>query len=456
MSDPFSFPMADVLGKAETVFILFISACLACFYKKKIRPGLIFFTFACSLGLFGIIPSKLLMSSLVNKVTLSLVCLYLVILAALHTGCIENVLEGIFKASKGKSLKFYLGLTAFASFFPSKRIQKELAGFLRKKNAVADDSTHFLFPIFFVLASSLTLMGSVTNLVSDHITGEILTAKHRGFFAYGSISLSLFFASFLFFFYVVKIQARQGLIARFVARLPYNKKQREAAPSMERSSISEVGDIFSSAPTSGSFARKEEGEGGSNSRQPLRGRVGTMIIFLSMLGLTAFGLPLIYVTPVCAGLLFFLGAFEKKEVFNNLPWDVFLLVVAGFLFCHAFIETKLHLLIAYRLAFLREVLSQVTFFLFASALLSLCIPSVMVVSFLLPIAVCLVSSHPDSFMQLLVGAVTIGSFFIFPKKSIVSFDRREHSLQQHTNLIKLQMQWICIVYLVFAIHTFFL
>ena len=90
------------------------------------------------MGLFGVLPSKLLMSSLVNKVTFSLLCLYLVILGALRTGCIENILESIFKASKGKSLKFYLGLTAFASFFPSRRIQKELSGFLRKKNAVAD------------------------------------------------------------------------------------------------------------------------------------------------------------------------------------------------------------------------------------------------------------------------------------------------------------------------------
>ncbi|MCX6990676.1 MAG: SLC13 family permease [Chlamydiae bacterium] len=456
MSDPFSFPMADILGKAESVFVLFVSACLSCFYKKKISPGLVFFTFACSMGLFGILPSKLLMSSLVNKVTFSLVCLYLVILAALHTGCIENILESIFKASKGKSLKFYIGLTAFASFFPSKRIQKELSGFLRKKNAVADNATHFLFPIFFVLASSLTLMGSVTNLVSDHITGEILGAKHRGFFTYGPISFSLFFASFLFFFYVIKMQARQGLIARFVARLPYNKKERDVSPLMERSSITEIGDNFSSSASSRSFAHKHHGIEGYPFKFPLRVRLGTMIIFLSMLGLTAFGLPLICVTPTCAVLLFFLGAFEKKAVFAKLPWDVFLLVIASFLFCHAFIETKLHLLIAYKLDFLQGMLPQVTFFLFASALLSLCIPSVMVVSFLLPIAICLVPSNSTSFMQLIIAAVTLGSFFLFPKKSIVSFDKRDHSLKQHATLIKLQLQWICIVYLVFIVHIFFL
>ncbi len=456
MSDPFSFPMADVLGKAESVFVLFVGACLACFYKKKISPGLVFFTFACSMGLFGILPSKLLMSSLVNKVTFSLVCLYLVILAALHTGCIENVLESIFKASRGKSLKFYLGLTAFASFFPSKRIQKELSGFLRKKNAVANNSTHFIFPIFFVLASSLTLMGSVTNLVSDHITGEMLGCKHRGFFTYGPISFSLFFASFLFFFYVIKTQQRQGLIARFVARLHHNKQERTVPFLMEKSSISGIGDNLSSGVTLKNSARREEGLAGFPSGVPVRLRVGTMIVFLSMLGLTAFGVPLIYVTPSCAVLLFFLGAFEKKGVFTKLPWDVFLLVVASFLFCHAFIETNLHLFIAHKLNFLGGILSQVTFFLFTSALLSLCMPSVMVVSFLLPIAVCLVKSPTSSFIQLIIAAVTLGSFFLFPKKSIVSLNKTYHSLQDEDSPVKLQLQWICIVYLVFIVHIFFL
>jgi len=408
------------------------------------------------MGLFGVLPSKLLMSSLVNKVTFSLLCLYLVILGALRTGCIENILESIFKASKGKSLKFYLGLTAFASFFPSRRIQKELSGFLRKKNAVADNSTHLIFPIFFVLASSLTLMGSVTNLVSDHITEEMLGCKHRGFFTYGPISFSLFFASFLFFFYVIKLQQRQGLIARFAARLHQNKQKKTVYPLMEKSSISEIGDNLHFGMPSKSSAPTEEGLEGCSSRVPLRVRVGTMIVFLSMLGLTALGVPLIYVTPASAVILFFLGAFEKKGVFTKLPWDVFLLVIASFLFCHAFIETNLHLFIAYKLNFLQGLHSQVTFFLFTSALLSLCMPSVMVVSFLLPVAVCLVQSPSSPFIQLIAAAVTLGSFFLFPKKSIVSLNKSDHSLEDHSSLIKLQLQWICIVYLVFIVHVFFL
>ena len=407
------------------------------------------------MGFFGILPSKLLMSSLVNKVTISLVCLYLVILAALYRGCIEDVLEVIFKLSRGKSLRFYLGLTAFASFFPSKRIQKELSGFLRKKNAVADDSTHILFPLFFVLASSLTLMGSVTNLLSNHITGEILGCVKRGFFTYGPISFSLFLTSFFFFFYVVKMQARQGLIALFIERLPYNKKEPTLVPLLERSSISDNRDGDVLPLSSKKNFRNDDDMQGDSPRGSVKVRVGTMIVFLSMIGFIAFGFPLICVTPTCGALLFFLGAFEKKGIFRKLPWDVFLLVIAGFIFCHAFIETKLHLFLAYKLAFLSGVYSQMTFFLFASALLSLWIPSIMVVSFLLPIAVCLVPNSSGSFQQLLIAAVTIGSFFLFPKKSIVSFDKRDHSEQEQVNFIKLQLQWICIVYLVFVIHAFF-
>ena len=96
MADTVSFPLTDILGKAEMVFVLFIGAALSSFYKKKNSPGLIFFTFACICFFCGILPSKTLMHSLVNTVTFSLLCLYLVVIAALQTGCIQSILDFLF------------------------------------------------------------------------------------------------------------------------------------------------------------------------------------------------------------------------------------------------------------------------------------------------------------------------------------------------------------------------
>ncbi len=448
MSETISFPLTEILGKAEMVLTLFITASLASIYKKKVSPGFIFFAFACLNCFWGILPSKLLMHSLVNEVTFALVCLYLVIMAALQAGCIHDILEALFRICKGKSLKFYLALTALASFFPSKRIQKEMISFLKKKNVSTDSSMNFLFPILFVLASSLTLMGSVTNLVSDHVCGEIMRGRHWGFFTYGPVSFSLFFVSFLFFFYVIRKQ-RRGWIAQLASGLTSSANDRKEQNVMERSSALAV-------PVMGS------GSGGSEKQQQKlqaprsKTKWIALIAFCFLLVLSLAGVPLIYISPFCAGMLFLFGAFDKKGQMSKLPWDIFLLVVAGFIFCHSMIETKLHLIIGQKLSFLHGQTMLVTFFLFASALLSLVVPSIIAVSFLLPIAISLAAGYDSSFIQLLSAAVTLGSFFLFPKKSIVSFDKREDYLEHHYALIKLQGLWIGIVYFVFILHTFLL
>lgn len=454
MTDAVSFPIADVLGKAEMVFILFVAAVIASFYKKKPSPGLIFFTFACISCFCGLLPSKILMYSLVNKVTLSLVCLYLVIVAALQTGCIQDILGFLFKTCRGNTLRFYLSLTAIASFFPSKRIQKEMISFLRKKDLSSEIPFHFLFPVLFVLASSLTLMGSVTNLVSDHICGEILGGKHWGFFSYGPVAFSLFFVCFLFFFYVVKKQTKTMFEKSLAAPLPFPKENSSEKILMESHALSS-----SIYPLEGGRlkqAKDLESRSSSTKNITKTTRVGTTVVFCFLVCLTLVGVPLIVTSPISVAVLFFLGAFEKKEQASKLPWDIFLLVVASFIFCHAIIETKLYFFIAQKLQFLHGKFSVLTFFLFSSALLSLFIPCAMVVSFLLPIAITFGKSCEPAFMQLLVAAITLGSFFLFPKKSIISFQKKVNGSQEQLFLLKLQCMWIGIVYFVFIAHSFFI
>lgn len=452
MIDAISFPITEILGKAEMVLSLFFSASFASFYKKKSSPGFIFFSFACMNCFLGILPSKLLMHSLLNEVTFSLVCLYLVVAAALQAGCIHDLLETMFRVFKGKSLKFYLALTALASFFPSKRVQKEMISFLKKKNVSADSSMNFLFPILFVLASSLTLMGCVTNLVADHICGEIMHGRHWGFFTYGPVSLSLFFVSFLFFFYVMRKQ-RRGWIAQVASGLSPIPGEHKEPHLMERSAVESK--IETAHPLQGRALKNEEDAAKKRTRKS-QTKIVTLLAFSLLLVLSLAGVPLVYTAPICAGILFLLGGFDRKGHASKLPWDIFLLVVAGFIFSHSMIETKLHLLIGQKLSFLQGEMALVTFFLFTSAVLSLMIPSIIAVSFLLPIAISLSASYDSSFIQLVGAAVTLGSFFLFPKKSIVSFEKRENYLDHHNALLKLQVLWISIVYFVFALHTYLL
>jgi len=321
-----------------------------------------------------------------------------------------------------------------------------MISFLRKKDLSSEIPFHFLFPILFVLASSLTLMGSVTNLVSDHICGEILVGKHFGFFAYGPVAFSLFFVCFLFFFYAVKKQTKTMFEKSLAAPLPSRKE----GSIMERYALSPSAVLSES----GKYTEEVETRLRKQESTPKRVKIGTIIIFCLLLSLTLVGVPLIITSPVSVCLLFFLGAFDKKEQVSKLPWDIFLLVVASFIFCHAMIETHLHLFIAGKLQFLHSQIGVITFFLFSAGLLSLFIPCSMVVSFLLPIAVTFGRMYEPSFMQLLIAAVTLGSFFLFPKKSIISFQKKTSLSEEQILLLKIQCMWIGVVYLVFVAHAF--
>ena len=444
-----SIALYDSLGKAETVLTLFLAAAITSFYNKRLPKGFIFFLFAVILPFFGVLSSKDLMDCLINKVTTSLLCLYLVILGAIETGCIQKILEFLYKISKGRSLRFYLALTAFSSFFPSKRIEKQIMQFLRHQKSLTLQTTHILLPILIVLASSLTLLGSITNLVSDYIVCEFLKGQHWGLFSHGMVSLSLFAISFVFFFSVVKMQKIKGTLLKLKLTLSIRSKEGEIL--YKTSSVE-----FSNSTST--FKEQVEAHRDPFLHTEIRSfspfvKKATMFIFVSMIILSCLGIRLFCLAPAAFIILFFLGSFEKKGILQRLPWDVFLLVIAAFLFSLASIETRLPYFAAEKLSILRTPISQMTFFLFTSAILSLCIPSVLIMSLLVPIAFVMSAKQSSAYTQHLITTVTLGSFFLFPKKSLISFDKLENSQPEQIELLKIQALWILIVYAVFVIHT---
>jgi di/tricarboxylate transporter len=441
----------DFSGKAEWTLILFACSVVFSWYSKKTPLGLIYFIFSASLCVCGILSSKILMYSLVNKVTVSLFSLYLVIGVALKEGVVQKILYWMFTFCRGRTVRFYLALAAFASFFPSRRIQKEILSFLKINNAKVDQTTHFLFPILFVLASSLTLMGSLTSLLTSHINCVIFQEIDWGFFTYGPIALTLFIVCFAFFFFIINMQKKQGVFAHFHTKhhVQGNLDIRELHVVQKMTSYLAV-DQVRNANISSSRLRIRKN---SFATSPWQKKI-IMTIFCLMMLCFAAGIHIFTVAPVCLSLFILTRCIKISESVEALPWDVFLLIVASLLFSHAFIQTGVHEWVAFRLDFLENDLSLITFFLFATAVMSFVMPSAIVCSFMLPIAYALCKKNNPALWQLLNAAVTLGSFFLFPKKNVISFDNETSNQDQHVELLKIQLLWIVVIYTVFIFHAF--
>lgn len=442
--------LASSLRGPFIVLLLFASACFFCFFRKKAPPGIVFFTFASVLCLLGVVPSKWLFYSFCNTVTISLLCLYFVMLVALQSGVIGDILDVIFRFSKGRSIKFYLLLTAFASFFPSRRMEREILGFLKKRNAETKGSTHVLFPVLFVLASSLTMLGSATNMVSDYISSKILHGTHWGFFTYGPLSLSLFIVSFVFFFSLIHLQARKGLLVRFAAGGPAPNLNEMTFETTQRSSAMPSSDIAFQV-NSNAIDKPIKQPQTVKMKKALVLSVLLLLILLSLCGL-----HLICVSPLCAFLLFFVKGSSPRATLKRLPWDLLLLVVSAFLFCHGFVLTGSFNLTTNLLKHLHGNISAMTFFLFTAGLLSLAMPSIMVVAFMLPIFLGASTFSPSPVSQHLLNIITIGSFFLFPRRSLVYFDKTRDQSEEKLTLLKIQGVWILVIYLVLYLHTLYL
>lgn len=429
------------------VFFLLSGACITSLWKRKTPPGIIFFTFASMLCLLGIVSSQLLFYSFVNTVTISLLCLYFVMLIALQTGVVADILEVIYRFSRGRSLRFYLLLTAFASFFPSRRMEREILGFLKRKKAEASQSMHLLFPVLFVLASSLTLLGSATNMVSDHISAKILHGSRWGFFTYGPISISLFVISFGFFFALMRLESQKGALLALATSPSVVNSSVAMKDSMSRIDVS-YNESAQSIPLKGNAIRKSKGSEASHPS-----KMAIKIVLAAMAVLSLFGLQLICISPLCAVALLFVKGVSSKSIIKRLPWDLLLLIVSAFIFTHGFVQTDAFHILKKMLSHIHGSLGAMTFFLFTSGLLSLFMPSIMVVAVLLPLAISPLSAFSSSLY--LLNIITVGSFFIFPRRSLVCFDKTKDSAQEKLTLMKIQGVWVLVVYLVFCVHTLF-
>jgi hypothetical protein len=188
-------------------------------------------------------------------------------------------------------------------------------------------------------------------------------------------------------------------------------------------------------------------------------RAFTVLVCLAPIGLIAmailslFGLQLICISPLCAVALLFVKGVSSKSIIKRLPWDLLLLIVSAFIFTHGFVQTDAFHILKKMLSHIHGSLGAMTFFLFTSGLLSLFMPSIMVVAVLLPLAISPLSAFSSSLY--LLNIITVGSFFLFPRRSLVCFDKTKDSVQEKLTLMKIQGVWVLVVYLVFCVHTLF-
>jgi len=284
--------------------------------------------------------------------------------------------------------------------------------------------------------------------VSDYISSRILKGSHRGFFTYGPISLSLFIASFVFFFAIMRFESRKRALfslavdaATCSVPLPIdatmNKSLEQESPAISNSSFTQS---------------KSAGEPGSEKKSSVQKKI-VMAILLLLVVLSLSGLQLICVSPLCALLILFLRGLSPKAIAKRLPWDLLLLIVSAFLFCHAFVLTGAAGVFRNIFSHLHGNVTLMTFVLFTAGLFSLVMPSIMVVALILPLALAAPSNFSLALSAHLLSCVTVGSFFLFPRRALVSFDKIKDSIDQKIFLFKLQGIWILVVYLVFFIHT---
>ena len=408
---------------------------------KRKSKGAIFFLAAITLSLFGIISSKDIFFSLVNKASFSLFCFYVVFAAILSTRALEILMEGIFTLVGQRPLKLYLLFTALASFIPSKKVQKIMLAFLKAKKGEQKKELHAFFPVLFVLASSLTLMGSVTNIVSDYIYSDILKGSRWMFFTYGPLSFSLFFTSFAFFFAVRKLHKVQG-------RLLFSSPLPTMSSSLPEGALTLQKTLRPALQTSGSVI---EGQSFSSFFKKGKKRV-VIVVFLSLVASTSMGLQLAITAPIAAMALGVFGALRRVEFAKEIPWDLFLLVAAACIYSQAFIACGGQTAALALSKVLSSKFQLLTFFLFSSALISLFLPPLITIAFLLPLGVGGSQEYSLGFQQHLVAAITLGSFFLFPKRSLVVLDRMSLSSDEKLHLIALQAVWIALIFLVFLFH----
>src|SRR5690606_18771100 len=102
--------------------------------------------------------------------------------------------------------------------------------------------------------------------------------------------------------------------------------EKKMPQAMDRSSV-DINAAFAIPTDSGNASSGKEFQKTFGRRS--RAKFVALLAFCCLLVLSLAGIPLLYIAPFCAAMLFLFGAFDTKKQASKLPWDIFLLVVAG-------------------------------------------------------------------------------------------------------------------------------
>ena len=348
---------------------------------------------------------------------------------------------------------FYLFSAVLASFFPFQRQVDVLIKHLKHRISLYKTAMYPVFPALFAAASSLTIVGSIANLLADHLCNVVFEGAHWGFFSNGPISLTLFFICFFFFWIGIKAQKNQQGILAFagLSQDPlhldpviehYHRVDRKALDVFQ--AFDENIPLEPSYPKTAHDVEKQSTD---------FVKKWMVFIFLLFLLLSIVGISVFYSAPICGLLSLIPRSLSIKEDFKYFPLDTFLLLSASLIFSYLFLQSGLAELLAKRLGFLEGKISVITFFLFVSSVLSMFIPSLIVVGFLVTLINFLPICLDPSFLQVVAAAITFGSFLILNSRAHVR--RGSHSeFMEDAAKTRIRASWTLSVYLAFVVHVF--
>jgi len=439
--------------KPISVSLLFLLSSYLSYSSRRYKPGEIFFSFSLIGALVGVISSEILFYSIINRATVTLFSLYVFLTASIKAGVISYLMSVMQKMFRGKPSMFYLFSTVLASFFPFQRQVDVLIKHLKHRISLYKTAMYPVFPALFAAASSLTIVGSIANLLADHLCNVVFEGTHWGFFSNGPISLTLFFICFFFFWIGIKAQKNQEGILVFagLSQDPLHfDPEIDHHHKVDRKTLDVFQAFDENIPLEPSYPKHSYDNDKQNTGFVKKWMVFNFLLFLF---LSIIGISVFYSAPICGILSLIPKSLSIKEDFKCFPLDTFLLLSASLIFSYLFLHSGLAELLSKRLVFLEGKISVVTFFLFLSSVLSMFIPSLIAVAVLVTLINFLPICHDPSFLQVVAAAITFGSFLILNSRAHVR--RASHSeFMEDSAKTRVRASWTLSVYLAFVAHVF--
>ncbi len=425
------------------VMMLFVFASAVTYFKKRFSPGAVFLSFALVGAFLGIIPSKYIMSSFINRVTVLLFCYYFLMQHMLETGYIELYLSFLQKLCRNRLQIFYLASSFLASFFPFHQVKESVLYFFKQPIHMKRSHNSFLSYLVFA-TSSLTLIGSKSNMTADYICNSIFAKESWGFFSKGFISLYLFLLCFCFWTALTrqKISFKSYSLLG-VLKNPFIVLSRPTVPYKIEKTSHEIYDRNRELEI-----HIKENPRYENSLFKKRGGIFLLLFLILVLCGLAFHI---------AAIFGFLALFISKDFrshfdLKKFPLDSFFMLIASLLFAFLAKESGLAKLLAGHLTFFTSKAALVSFFLLTSAFLSMYIDSLMVVSIMLSISAYLPACQKKSFMQLVAAAVTFSSYFFLATQAEANVHKQVFAGDDYLGN-KVSTAWAVAIFLVFFFYT---